>query len=155
MDLRFIMAFFQNRFTSSKQDWTTPKSLFTPLNNEFNFTLDAAASNNNALVSVFLSESDDALKCNWGTNVVWINPPYGGTSKLSTWIKKAYQSSLEGALVVMLIPARTNTIWFHEYCLKYGEVRFIKGRPKFGDAIHGLPQPLCIVIFRPLQGDHQ
>lgn len=58
---------------------------------------------------------------------------------------------MRGATVVMLIPARTNTVWFHDICLKHGEVRFVRGRPKFGGADHGLPQPLCIVIFRPAE----
>ena len=83
-------------------------------------------------------------------NVVWLNPPYGETSgKLSDWIKKAVTEADAGATVVMLIPARTNTNWFHDLCLKRGEVRFVRGRPKFGGADHGLPQPLCLVIFRP------
>ena len=112
--------------------------------------MDGAADKDNSKCKKFLSKEDDSLTCVWGGNVVWLNPPYGSkTSKLSDWIKKAYVESLSGTTVVCLIPARTNTNWFHDYCLKYGEVRFIKGRPKFGGATHGLPQPLCYVIFRP------
>jgi site-specific DNA-methyltransferase (adenine-specific) len=145
------MAVFENRFKSTRQDWNTPKSLFDPLNNEFKFTLDAAASADNALAPKFFTELDNSLQQDWGQHIVWLNPPYGSTSKLSSWVQKSYHSSLSGATVTMLIPARTNTVWFHDLCLRHAEVRFIKGRPKFGDAIHGLPQPLCIVVFRPPQ----
>ena len=144
------MAGFNNKFESTRQDWTTPQELFDVIDHEFNFTLDGAADKDNSKCKKFLSKEDDSLTCVWGGNVVWLNPPYGSkTSKLSDWIKKAYVESLSGTTVVCLIPARTNTNWFHDYCLKYGEVRFIKGRPKFGGATHGLPQPLCYVIFRP------
>ena len=146
------MASFVGKFESTKQEWTTPDELFNPLCLEFNFTLDAAADENNARAKSFFSSKDDGLQQDWGKNVVWLNPPYGEkTKKLSDWIKKSFLSSCNGATVVMLIPARTNTNWFHDICLKYGEVRFIKGRPKFGGADHGLPQPLCFVIFRPRQ----
>ncbi len=124
--------------------------MFDEINKEFNFTLDAAASPENTKVSKFLSKEDNALVCDWGNNVVWLNPPYGNKNgSLKDWVIKSYEESQKGATVVMLIPARTNTNWFHDYCLEKGEVRFIRGRPKFGDATHGLPQPLCYVIFRP------
>lgn len=144
------MADFSQRFESRKQDWTTPRDLFDTLNAEFGFTLDAAASAENALAPIFFTAETDGLSQDWGQNTVWLNPPYGETpGGLSAWVKKAAAEAEKGATVVMLIPARTNTVWFHDYCLRQGEVRFIKGRPKFGGAVHGLPQPLCIVIFRP------
>lgn len=145
-----MVADFSDRFKSARQNWATPDDVFLPLAREFNFTLDAAASSDNARAVVFFDEAKDGLRQPWGDNVVWLNPPYGcKKSKTSDWVKKAYRESLSGATVVMLIPARTNTRWFHDYCLKHGEVRFICGRPKFGDADHGLPLPLCIVVFRP------
>jgi phage N-6-adenine-methyltransferase len=144
------MADFSERFKSTRQNWTTPDTVFHPLAREFAFTLDAAASAENTRAPLFFDEATDGLSQSWGANVVWLNPPYGcKKSKTSDWVKKAHRESLGGATVVMLIPARTNTRWFHNYCLKYGEVRFICGRPKFGDADHGLPLPLCIVVFRP------
>lgn len=144
------MGAFQGKFESARQDWETPLDLFEPLNEEFRFTLDAAASEENKKVERFFSKDDDGLTQSWGTHTVWLNPPYGdGAAKMSDWVKKAYQESLTGATTVILIPARTNTNWFHDYCLAHAEVRFIKGRPKFGGATHGLPQPLCLVIFRP------
>jgi phage N-6-adenine-methyltransferase len=146
------MAGFKGKFDSNRQDWETPKELFDTVDAEFHFTLDAAASENNKKVKKFISAEQDAMTLSWGKNVCWLNPPYGKGHKLSAWVKKAYQESLTGATTVMLIPARTNTNWFHDYCLKHGEVRFVRGRPKFGGADHGLPQPLCFIIFRGKHG---
>jgi len=142
---------FVGKFESSRQDWETPPELFNVMNDEFHFTLDAAASPENTKVSSkFFTEKEDGLIQSWEKNIVWLNPPYGeGKKSISDWVKKSYMESLLGCTVCMLIPARTNTNWFHDFCLRYGEVRFIRGRPKFGGADHGLPQPLCFVIFRP------
>lgn len=143
------MARFKGKFESAKQEWSTPDSLFMPLDDEFKFTLDAAADSENTRCKKYFNKKQDGLNRSWGKNIVWLNPPYGAkTHKISDWVKKSYSESLGGATVVMLIPARTNTEWFHKYCLAYAEVRFIRGRPKFGGAKHGLPQPLCLVIFR-------
>ena len=147
------MAAFQGKFDSAKQDWETPPELFAAIHAEFQFTLDAAASSKNAKTAIFFSEADDGMKCAWGKHTVWLNPPYGANAKpISAWVEKAFRESLTGATSVLLIPARTNTNWFHDICLAKGEVRFIKGRPKFGGAERGLPQPLCFVIFRPGRG---
>lgn len=144
------MAGFNNKFDSIKQDWNTPKSLFDKLNSEFNFQWDLAASKENALCSNFYTKEDDGLKQVWN-GICWLNPPYGDkSSKMVDWIKKAYEDSQKNPnlTVVMLIPARTNTKWFHKYCMKSAELKFICGRPKFGDATHGLPQPLILVVFK-------
>jgi phage N-6-adenine-methyltransferase len=147
-----MAKFDANRFASRKQDWTTPDGLFEPLQAEFNFTLDAAASPENARAPLFFTANEDGLEQDWGHHTVWLNPPYGdGVGGLAAWVRKSADAAAKGATVVMLIPARTNTVWFHDYCLALAEVRFIKGRPKFGGAIHGLPQPLCLVIFRPTE----
>lgn len=145
------MAGFTGKFDSVRQDWATPQELFDEVNKEFNFTLDAAASSENTKVKdQYFTAEDNALVKDWGTHTVWLNPPYGNKSgSLQDWVKKAHLASTKGATVVMLIPARTNTNWFHDICLAKGEVRFVRGRPKFGDAIHGLPQPLCYIIFKP------
>ena len=148
------MASFKGKFDSAKQDWETPQDLFDTVNAEFNFTLDAAASATNCKVSNYFTEADNGLEQSWGNHTVWLNPPYGdGKAKIVDWVRKAYNESLTGATTVMLIPARTNTNWFHDICLQYGEVRFVRGRPKFGNATHGLPQPLCYIIFRPTKSD--
>ena len=144
------MADLRDRFKSAKQDWETPDSLFNELNNEFNFTLDAAADSTNAKVRKYFTKEDNGLAKDWGSNTVFVNPPYGdGKANISKWVWKGFNAACLGATVVMLIPARTNTNWFHDYCLDYGEVRFVRGRPKFGGAKHGLPLPLCVVVFRP------
>ena len=148
------MAGFAKKFESAKQDWTTPDELFFPLDKEFDFTLDAAADSKNTRAPLYFTSEDNGLAQDWGVHTVWLNPPYGERAgKLSDWVKKAADAAVKGATVVMLIPARTNTNWFHDDYLKSGEVRFIKGRPKFGGADHGLPQPLCLVIFRPIQNE--
>jgi len=137
------MAEFTNKFAAGRQDWETPASIFDPLNNEFGFTLDVCATAENSKCDVFYySVEDDALSLDW-EGVCWMNPPFGQQGK---WIKKAYEESLKGATVVCLVPSRTNTNWWHDYVMK-GEVRFIRGRPKFVGAEHGLPQPLSIVVF--------
>ena len=135
--------FDKNRFQSKNQEYATPQELFKILNDEFNFTIDVCADSSNYKVKPFYTEQDNALVQNW-TGICWMNPPYKDMKK---WIIKAYEESIKhDSTVVCLIPARTNTKWWHEYCMK-GEIRFIKGRPKFEGCIHGLPQPLAIVIF--------
>lgn len=136
------MARFDTKFESHRQDWETPDSIFVPLNEEFHFTLDVCATSGNAKCSEFFTEDEDGLEQDWH-GICWMNPPFGVQSK---WVKKAYEEAQRGTTIVCLLPARTNTNWWHDYCMK-GEVRFIRGRPKFKGAKHGLPQPLAIVIF--------
>lgn len=127
---------------SSKTDlWETPQELFDELNQEFHFTLDVCATAENAKCERFYSPTDDGLSLPWD-GVCWCNPPYG--REISKWVAKAYESN---CLVVMLLPARTDTKWFHKYCLLYGEIRFIKGRLRFGNAKNAAPFPSMIVIF--------
>jgi phage N-6-adenine-methyltransferase len=150
------MGKFEGKFESAKQDWETPWELFNQLHAEFAFTIDVAASNDNAKCSRFLTKQDDAMLISWGMGErCWLNPPYGEVAgySLERWVRRASSEAANGNLVVMLIPARTNTNWFHDVCLK-AEVRFIRGRPKFGGAKHGLPQPLCLVVFDNLKGAH-
>lgn len=135
--------FDNNRFDSKKQEWETPQSLFDELNKEFGFTLDVCADIGNKKVEKFFSEETNGLKQDWSKDICWMNPPY---KKVGIWLRKAYLESLKGAVVICLVPSRTNTNWWHDFCLK-GQIRFIKGRPKFKGCIHGLPQPLSIVIF--------
>jgi phage N-6-adenine-methyltransferase len=137
------MAEFRTKFESKRQDWETPDEIFNPLDDEFNFTLDVCANSDNAKCVRYYSEFIDGLEQNWVNEVCWMNPPFGVQGK---WVKKAFDEAQKGAKVVCLLPARTNTNWWHDYCMK-GEIRFIRGRPKFKGAKHGLPQPLAIVIF--------
>lgn len=130
---------------SSKTDmWATPQWLYDELNEEFHFDLDVCATKDNAKCANFFTPEMDGLSKDWhGT--CFMNPPYG--KEISKWIKKAYESSLKGATVVCLLPARTDTRYFHQYCVK-GEIRFIRGRLKFSDSINSAPFPSMVVIFR-------
>jgi len=139
------MAKFDKKFESATVEWPTPQEMFDEYDKEFNFSLDVAATAENAKCDKYYTKEDDGLSQVWD-GVCWCNPPYG--REMPKWLIKAIKETWRGVTTVCLIPARTNTRWFHDYCLKYGEVRFIKGRPKFGGADHGLPQPLALVVFR-------
>ena len=127
---------------SSKSDlWETPQDLFDDLNDEFIFTTDVCANKENAKVMNYFSKEKDGLQQNW-LGCCWMNPPYG--REIGKWMKKAYESS---ATVVCLVPARTDTAWWHDYAMK-GDIRFIRGRLKFGNSKNNAPFPSAIVIFR-------
>lgn len=127
---------------SSKSDlWETPQDFFENLNAIFHFEIDVCAVPENAKCKQFFTPEVDGLKQEWNGRC-WCNPPYG--RQISEWIKKAAESK---ALVVMLLPARTDTKWFHDYCLPYGKIIFIKGRLRFGGNKNPAPFPSMIVIF--------
>lgn len=130
---------------SSKTDlWATPQKFFNKYDAVHKFTLDVCANKDNAKCAKFYTVEDDGLSQSW-QGVCWMNPPYG--REISAWMKKAYESSLQGATVVCLVPARTDTKWWHEYAM-HGQIEFIKGRLKFGDAKNSAPFPSAIVIFK-------
>ncbi len=117
--------------------------MFDKLNDEFDFTLDPCCTKDNAKCDRFFTKEDDGLVQLWVDERVFMNPPYGGEIKV--WMQKAFLSCAD--VVVCLVPARTDTAWWHDYAIK-GEVRFIKGRLKFGDSKNSAPFPSAIVIFR-------
>lgn len=129
-------------FSSAKDDWATPQWLFDKLNERWHFDLDVCAHAGNAKCSNYFSPEQDGLAQQWGGHTCWCNPPYG--RQIGKWVEKAATS---GTTVVMLLPARTDTKWFHDWCLPYGEIEFIKGRLKFGDAKDSAPFPSMIVTF--------
>jgi site-specific DNA-methyltransferase (adenine-specific) len=131
--------------SSKKQDWETPHEFFNKVNHEFNFTLDVCAVPETAKCKRYFTPEIDGLKQDWSKDVCWMNPPYG--RQQIKWIQKAYQESLKGATVVCLIPARPDTIVWHEYIFPYAEVRFIKGRISFVGAESGALFPSALVIF--------
>lgn len=133
-------------FSSATDKWATPQPLFDALHAVHGFTLDVCALPENAKCARYFTPQIDGLAQDWAPEVCWMNPPYGRTIKL--WIKKAYTESRVGATVVCLLPARTDTDWFHTYCIR-GEVQFLKGRLKFGDAKNSAPFPSMLVTFRP------
>lgn len=131
---------------SQTVEWATPQALFDTYNAEFGFTLDVCATLANAKCSRYFTAQDDGLAQSWTGEVCWMNPPYGTT--IGRWIRKAYESAQAGATVVCLIPARTDTRWWHQY-VAHGEIRFHPGRITFVGARNPAPFPNAVVIFRP------
>ena len=126
------------------------QTFFDRLDEEFGFDLDVCALRENAKCSRYFTPAKDGLKQQWA-GVCWMNPPYG--RQIATWMKKAYESSQNGATIVCLVPARTDTKWWHDYATK-GEIRFVRGRLRFGDADYPAPFPSAIVIFRDRWWEH-
>jgi phage N-6-adenine-methyltransferase len=132
-------------FSSATEMWATPQGFFDGLHAEFGFQVDVCAISENAKCARFFTPEEDGLAQEWA-GICWMNPPYGRT--IVHWMRKAYESSQAGATVVCLVPARTDTAWWHEYAMK-GEIRFIRGRLKFGGHKNSAPFPSAVVVFRP------
>jgi len=143
---RVSVADFKNKFKSTNQEWETPDDLFKKLDDVYHFTRDVCASKSNTKCQNFWSESDSCLDKTWD-GINWMNPPF---KNMKLFIKKAFDERPH-AVTVCLIPARTNTRWWHDWCMK-GEIYFLCGRPKFKGAVHGFPQPLAIVVFGKKEG---
>ena len=135
-------------FSSKSNDWATPQHFFDKLDRMYGpFTLAAAASEDNYKVKNHFTMSDNALDKDWSGNTVFVNPPYGRA--LKNWIRKAYEEGQkENTTVVMLIPSRTDTAYWHDYVMKSDEISFVKGRIKFGDESNSAPFPSAVVVFR-------
>lgn len=133
-------------------EWETPQPFFDRLDNEFHFTLDAAATPANAKCIAYLTPDDNALEQPW-TGAVWCNPPYGGL--LPPFVRKGYQEAQSGATVVMLILASTDSNYWHDYVMKSKEIRFLKGRITFTNPANEKMKafPTVVVIFT--QGNHR
>jgi phage N-6-adenine-methyltransferase len=131
-------------FSSATDLWSTPQKLFDELNREFNFTLDVCAVPENTKCPTFYSPAEDGLLQPW-TGVCWMNPPYG--REIGKWVQKAYQAAEEGTTVIALLPARTDTAYWHEYVTKAAEIRYLRGRLRFGDAKNSAPFPSAVVVF--------
>lgn len=131
-------------FSHKSDEWETPQDLFNKLNDEFHFELDVCASHSNHKCPLYFTKLDMCLPNAWDNYRVWCNPPY---SDIPFWVKRCSEHS---ALAVMLLPARTDTKWFHEYCYNKPnvEIRFIKGRLKFSNSKNSAPFPSMLVIFR-------
>lgn len=147
-------------FSSKSDEWETPQDLFDKLNEEFHFTLDPCATYENHKCDKYYTKEDDGLSKDWTSETVFCNPPYG--RNIGKWVEKCYKENLKGVTVVMLIPARTDTSWFHNYIYNNPnvEIRFLKGRLKFvnrllpswnenGDyKLSPAPFPSMIVVFK-------
>lgn len=131
-------------FSSKTDMWATPQDFFDNLKKEFKFTLDPCATDENAKCKKYYTEKDDGLSKSWDNEIVFMNPPYGRVIK--DWIKKA--SEARGGVVVCLLPSRTDTRYFHEYIYGKTEIRFLKGRLKFGGNKNSAPFPSMVVVFR-------
>jgi site-specific DNA-methyltransferase (adenine-specific) len=141
---------------SSKTDlWATPQDFFDKLNEEFQFDLDVCALPDNAKCERYFTPEMNGLLQPW-SGKVWCNPPYG--REIGMWIARAYTATKLGYadVVVMLLPARTDTRWFHDFIFQKAEIRFVKGRLKFGDSKNSAPFPSMVVVFRKdvLNDDH-
>lgn len=136
------MADYHNITFSSRSDmWETPQDLFDVLDAKFHFETDVCAVAENAKCKRFFTPQQDGLKQEW-TGVCWCNPPYG--RGIGKWVEKAARSK---ATVVMLLPARVDTAWFHDWCLPYGKVTFVRGRLRFGGSKWNATFPSMIVAF--------
>ena len=133
-------------FSSDSSEWETPQDFFEKYDKKYKFTLDVCASENNAKCKKYFSIDDDGLAQDW-FGICWMNPPYG--TQIKKWMQKAYIASIEnGTTVVCLVPARTDTAWWHDYAMK-GEITFLRGRLKFSGLKTGAPFPSAIVVFAP------
>lgn len=134
-------------FSSRSDDWATPVEVFQKLDSEFHFNLDPCADDQNHKCERYFTKEIDGLSQNWGGYRVFCNPPYG--REITKWVRKAYEEAhKKDTLVVMLVPARTDTKWFHDYVYNRAEIRFIKGRLTFGDSTEHAPFPSVVVIYR-------
>ena len=133
-------------FSSTTDQWATPQAFFDKLNQEFHFTLDPCANDENHKCDMYYTIEQDGLKQDWGGQKVFCNPPYGRA--IAAWVKKCYEESRKpDTLVVMLIPARTDTSYFHKYIYNKAELRFVRGRLHFNESPQGAPFPSMVVIF--------
>ena len=138
-------------YSSATPEWSTPQDFFDRLNAEFNFTLDVCATAENAKCAQYIDREANGLNWGWGSNVCWMNPPYG--REIGGWVAKASSEAQQGAVVVALLPARTDTRWWHEHIEPRRQadpscVRFVRGRLKFGGSRNSAPFPSAVVIFR-------
>lgn len=132
-------------FSHKSDEWSTPQELFNKLNREFEFELDPCATVENHKCSIYFTTKENGIARSWNGYKVFCNPPY---SKISEWCRKCYEEWTKGSTIVLLIPARTDTKYFHEYVLPYAEIRFIKGRLKFGNQKNSAPFPSILCIYR-------
>ncbi len=135
-------------FSSTTDMWATPQAFLDKLNDEFQFDTDVCAVPENAKCAKFYTKQDDGLSKDW-TGTCWMNPPYG--REICKWVKKAHDSAKNGAIIVCLLPARTDTRWFHDYIYGVAEIRFVKGRLRFNEQ-GAAPFPSMVVVFNFQQG---
>jgi phage N-6-adenine-methyltransferase len=134
-------------YSSRSEEWATPPHFFAALETEFGFTLDPCATCHNAKCRKFFTKADNGLAHDWGSHTVFCNPPYG--RNIGKWARKCYLAALAGATVVLLVHSRTDTRFFHDWIYGKAELRFVRGRLKFGDGAQSAPFPSLVAIYRP------
>lgn len=133
-------------FSKKSDEWPTPQNTFDELDAEFHFTLDPCATDDNHKCEKYYTINQDGLSQNWGGERVFCNPPY---SEIAKWTEKCFrEGQKDNTLVVLLIPSRTDTKYFHNFIYNRSEIRFVKGRLRFGNSTENAPFPSMIVIFR-------
>lgn len=133
-------------FSHKNDDWSTPQEFYDTLDREFHFDIDVCADATNAKCTNYWTIDDNGLDQDWGGHTCFCNPPY---SDAKEWVRKAYEESQKpGTTIVLLIPARTDTRYFHNYIYHKAEIRFVKGRLKFGGSKNSAPFPSMVVIYR-------
>jgi len=133
-------------FSSKSSEWDTPQDFFDKLNAQFDFTLDPCATEASAKCDTYFTPEDDGLSQSWKGHTVFVNPPYG--RGIGAWLKKGYEESKQhNTMVVMLIPSRTDTKWWHDYVMKAKEVHLVRGRLKFGSSENAAPFPSAVAVF--------
>jgi site-specific DNA-methyltransferase (adenine-specific) len=134
-------------YSSATDEWPTPRDFFARLDRRYRFTLDPCATPDNAVCPLYFTREQDGLKQDWGTHRVFCNAPYG--RQLGAWVRKCFEASQAGALVVALLPARTDTRWFHDWIHGRARVEFIRGRLRFGTAGASAPFPSMLAVYSP------
>lgn len=136
-------------FSTGTYHWSTPQNLFDSVNMEYNFTLDTCADTTNYKVKKYFNEKQNGLAKSWQGNVCWCNPPYG-RNQIEHWVRKAFLEVSDECTIVMLLPARTDTIWFHEYIYRNPncKITFLRGRLKFSGHKNSAPFPSMLVEFK-------
>lgn len=141
------MANINVMYSSKSNEWATPQEFYDELDKEFHFTLDPCSTEENHKCEKFFTQKENGLVQNWGGERVFCNPPYG--SEIKKWVEKGYrEGTKDNTVVVLLIPARTDTTYFHDFIYHRCEIRFVRGRLKFGDSATPAPFPSMLVIFR-------
>jgi phage N-6-adenine-methyltransferase len=141
------MTISEQLFSSATCEWATPRAFFRKLDRRFGFTLDPCATPENTKCALFFTREQDGLKQDWGTHRVFCNPPYG--REIGKWARKCFEASQNGALVVLFVPARTDTKWFHEWVQGKADVTFVRGRLRFGGADTSAPFPSMLAVYSP------
>jgi phage N-6-adenine-methyltransferase len=134
-------------YSSASEEWPTPRRFFARLDRQYHFTLDPCATPDNAVCALYFTKEQDGLAQDWGSHRVFCNPPYG--KQIGRWVRKCFEASQAGARVVLFVPARTDTRWFHDWVHGKAKVTFVRGRVRFGNADTCAPFPSMLAIYSP------